>query len=211
MYEDNKEQEQNNLVVTPNELLFTLGRFIKMYQRESYRNKPPHVPHRGQIRVLHLIAVNEGLTHKDLAELLDIRSPSMSELLDKLERLNLIRREKDTADKRITHVYLSPDGWELVRSSQNQVDFSETLFGCLSEEERYLFYTVIKKICAGLEAETILEGDDEPLPPHLREGHRPPPPPEGDPLPPHLSHGHRPSTPPLAGEPLHPHKNDTDD
>lgn len=178
-----------------------MSRLTKMYQRGIYRRRPPYAPYQGQIRVLHIIANNDGLSQKELAALLDVRSASMSELLDKLERSNLIYREKDELDKRITHVLLSPDGRELVNSSQNQTDFAEVLFGGLSTEEKYSFYSVVKKLCAVFEAQEILEEDDsdEPLPPHLREEHVPPPPIplENRPLPPHLRRGFPPEGRPL--------------
>lgn len=181
------EQKQKDLIISPEELLFILSQFIRLYQKGMYRSRLPYVPYRGQNRVLQLIADNDGLNQKELAELLDIRSASMSELLNKLERSNLITREKDKADKRITHVFLSADGRELVNGSQSQGDFAEMLFGGLSDGEKRTFYIIMKKLCATFEAQALLEGEDsdEPLPPHRREGHMPPPPPDTGPLPPY--------------------------
>lgn len=188
MDDNENAQGTEELIISSDELLFILSQFIRLYQKGMYRAKLPYVPYRGQSRVLHIIADNNGLNQKELAELLDIRSASMSELLNKLERSNLITREKDETDKRITHVFLSADGRELVKSSQNQDNFAETLFEELSDSEKCSFYTVLKKLCASFEAQELLEGEDndEPLPPHLREGHIPPPPPIGGPVPPHL-------------------------
>lgn len=205
MDEYSNEQKQKDLVISFDELLFTLSQFIRLYQKGMYRARLPYVPYRGQNRVLNIIADNDGLNQKELAELLDIRSASTSELLNKLERSNLITREKDEADKRITHVFLSDEGRKLANSSQSQGDFAEMLFGGLSDEEMYMFYTIMKKLCATFEAQALLEGEDseEPLPPHLRDGHMPPHPPETRPLPPHLRKGSA-SGPPEEG-PLQPY------
>lgn len=169
---------------SPNELLFTLSQFIRRYQKGMYRARLPFVPHRGQNRVLQVIADHDGLNQKELAELLEIRSASISELLNKLERANLITRERNEADKRIQHVFLSAEGREKAERSQQQDAYAQMLFGDLTSEERNSFYATLKKLNAVFEVQELLDEDepDEPLPPHLREH---PLPPEG-PLPPHL-------------------------
>lgn len=196
-------QKDECFIISPDELLFVLSQFIRLYQKKMYRAGLPYVPYRGQNRVLHIIADNDGLNQKELAELLDIRSASMSELLNKLEKSNLITREKDETDKRVTRVFLLAAGRELVNGSQDQENFAKMLFEGLSDEEKYTFYTILKKLCAIFEAQALLVGDDdESLPPHLRGDHMPPPPPEEGPVPPHLRRD--PPGPPENG-PLPPH------
>lgn len=182
----NDNQNDECFIISSDELLFILSQFIRLYQKKMYRAKLPYVPYRGQNRVLHIIADNDGLNQKGLAELLDIRSASMSELLNKLERSNLITREKDKMDKRVTRVFLSTAGREIVNSSQDQEDYAEMFFEGLSDEEKYTFYITLKKLCAIFEAQVLLadEDDSEPMPPHLRREHIPPP--EERPVPPHL-------------------------
>lgn len=204
MDDNNSKQKDECFIISPDELLFVLSQFIRLYQKKMYHARLPYVPYRGQNRVMHIIADNDGLNQKELAELLDIRSASMSELLNKLEKSSLITREKDEMDKRVTRVFLSTAGRELVNGSQDQENFAEMLFEGLSDEEKYTFYTILKKLCAIFEAQALLVGedDDEPLPPHLRGDHVPPPPPEGGPVPPHLR---RDPPSPQEDEPLPPH------
>ena len=205
MDNENDSLHQADDTISPDELLFTLSQFIRLYQKGMYHAKLPFVPHRGQDRVLRIIADHDGLNQKELAERLDIRSASVSELLNKLEHSNLIIREKNEVDKRFLHVFLSDNGRAHINSSKAHDDFAEMLFGALSCEERRALDATLKKLSTSFEVQQLLEGDDpdEPLPPHLREGHMPPPPHEGEPLPPHLRGGHMP--PSHEGEPLPPH------
>lgn len=207
MDDDENTQKKEDLIISANELLFILSQFTRLYQKQMYRARLPYVPYRGQSRVLRIIADNNGLNQKELAEILDIRSASMSELLNKLERSNLITREKDETDKRVTRVFLSSDGREMVDSSQNQDNFAETLFEELSDEEKCSFYIILKKLCAAFEAQELLEGEenDKPLPPHLREGHMPPLPPIEAPVPPCLR-GDRHDPQDVGPFPPHPEK-----
>jgi DNA-binding MarR family transcriptional regulator len=189
------------LVISPSELTHLLDRFIRMYQRAAYRMRTPATPNRGQLRVLRLIADNDGLNQKELAELMDVRSASMSEILTKLEQSGIIAREKDESDKRVTRLYLSEEGRQVLAGAQSRDDFAEMLFGTLAADDRSTFYKTLKGLCAHFEAQNILESnDDELLPPHLRDGHEPPPPHLRDghePLPPHLRDGHEPLPPHL--------------
>jgi len=193
MDEDKNAQTIEAPVISSDELLLILSRFTRLYQKELYRSRLPYGPYRGQSRVLHLIADNDGLNQKELAALLDIRSPSMSELLDKLERSDLITREKDETDKRVTRVFLSSEGRKLVDRSQNQDDFAEQLFEGLTDGEKGTFHTILKKLCVSFEAQALLadEDNEKPLPPPAK-GPVPPPlmkkrPPLKDdgPVPPH--------------------------
>ncbi|WML34428.1 MarR family transcriptional regulator [Clostridium sp. OS1-26] len=185
------DEKDEKIIISSDELLIALNKFINMYQRSLYRTRAHYTPYRGQVRLLNIIAQNDGLNQKELAEILDVRAATLSELLDKLERSNLIRRTKDEVDKRKMRVFLTPDGLEFLKEFENQNDFSEQVFESLSSEEKYSFYNTIKKLCTHFEAQAILEDYDlsEPLPPHLREH-----------IPPHERDGHHPKPP------LHHHK-----
>ncbi|MFT8349642.1 MarR family winged helix-turn-helix transcriptional regulator [Clostridium saccharoperbutylacetonicum] len=183
---DEKNEKDEEIIISSDELLITLNKFINMYQRSLYKTRAHYTPYRGQVRLLNIIAQNDGLIQKELTEILDIRSATLSELLDKLERSNLIKRTKDEVDKRKMRVFLTPEGLDFLKKFENQNDISEQVFETLSGEEKYSFYNTIKKLCTHFEAQAILEDYDlnEPLPPHMREH-----------IPPHERDGHPPKPP----------------
>ncbi|AGF55824.1 DNA-binding MarR family transcriptional regulator [Clostridium saccharoperbutylacetonicum] len=183
---DEKNEKDEEIIISSDELLITLNKFINMYQRSLYKARAHYTPYRGQVRLLNIIAQNDGLIQKELTEILDIRSATLSELLDKLERSNLIKRTKDEVDKRKMRVFLTSEGLDFLKKFENQNDISEQVFETLSSEEKYSFYNTIKKLCTHFEAQAILEDYDlnEPLPPHMREH-----------IPPHERDGHPPKPP----------------
>ena len=77
MDENENTREKESFNISSDELLFILSQFIRLYQKGMYCARLPYVPYRGQNRVLHIIADNNGLNQKKLAELLDIRSASI--------------------------------------------------------------------------------------------------------------------------------------
>ncbi|NLC23960.1 MAG: MarR family transcriptional regulator [Oxalobacter sp.] len=68
--------------------------------------------HRGQGRIIALLQERDGIGQRELAELLHIRPPSLSELLDKLESNGMIERRQSESDRRMSHVFLTKTGRE---------------------------------------------------------------------------------------------------
>lgn len=67
-------------------------------------------PLRGQGQVIALLKQGDGLTTKEMAQLLGIRTASLNELLVKLEAKGLITRSRSDADGRLTVVTLTDAG-----------------------------------------------------------------------------------------------------
>lgn len=67
-------------------------------------------PLRGQGQVLAVLKQSDGLTTRELARLLDIRTASLNELLVKLEAKGLIERSRSDADGRVMIVSLTDAG-----------------------------------------------------------------------------------------------------
>ena len=66
----------------------------------------------GQPNVLYVLRDLEGCVQKELAAFCQITPPSMAVMLDKLEELNYVRREKTkvSGGKRAYRVYLTEEG-----------------------------------------------------------------------------------------------------
>lgn len=67
-------------------------------------------PLRGQGQVIALLKQGDGLTTKEMAQLLGIRTASLNELLVKLETKGLIARSRSDTDGRVTVVNLTDAG-----------------------------------------------------------------------------------------------------
>jgi DNA-binding MarR family transcriptional regulator len=66
--------------------------------------------HPGQDVFLSALWAEDGLTHSQLAARLRIEQPTVSKMLERLERAGLVRRERDPRDGRVSRVFLTPDG-----------------------------------------------------------------------------------------------------
>ncbi len=73
----------------------------------------PHGITLPQYYVLRELWQEEGLTQREIANRVGVLEPTMVGTLDALERLGMIERRRSTADRRKTHVQLTPEGRKL--------------------------------------------------------------------------------------------------
>ncbi|RYY35293.1 MAG: MarR family transcriptional regulator [Sphingobacteriaceae bacterium] len=89
----------------------------------------------------------EGTTVSQAAQLLGLKSTSLSRTLNNLEESGLIYRESNSGDKRSVKIYLTPAGIEkrqLARSVAK--DFNNYLKAHLTEKETEYLSAMLKKI-----------------------------------------------------------------
>lgn len=130
-----------------------------------HRGHGPHGPHggrggahRGQGRVLALLAEQDGQSPRDLAALLRVQPPSLSELLDKLSRDGSIERRRHEEDQRMSAVFLTDKGRAMVDEvRQARKDAAEATLAGLSAEEQEALSLLLDKLIASLEAR---DGED---------------------------------------------------
>ncbi len=67
-----------------------------------------------QLRALILIRGEPGLTASELASRAGVTPPTISGLMDRLVRQNLVRRAEDATDRRVVRHYLTDEGHAVV-------------------------------------------------------------------------------------------------
>ena len=108
---------------------------------------------RERDRVLRILNDHpEGLSQRSIAGELHIRPQSASELLDKLESEDLIRREKNPADKRMVLVFATQRGKERYQMiGEQRRSYADQLLEPLSDEEQEELYRLMRKILTNAE------------------------------------------------------------
>lgn len=101
----------------------------------------------GQALVLFYLLDNEGSSVKDIARGLELDSPAVSRLIDRLIKENLINREEDNNDRRTLKIKLTERG----RSTAEQAlpisaGFNDLLKEKLGEENFSVFLRCLSEI-----------------------------------------------------------------
>jgi len=96
-----------------------------------------HGAHPGQAFCLRELARNDGITQRDLAEQLKVTRPTVTVMLQKMEKSGLIERRSDERDQRYTRIYLTEAGATLHREMRRMLDeMVAEVIGPLSEKDQ---------------------------------------------------------------------------
>ena len=93
--------------------------------------------HPGQAICLWALSKNDGISQSDLADILGIARPTVSTMLQKMERAGLVERRVDESDQRYTRIHMTPAGRALHDELQAvHAEMVETTIGPLTDEDQ---------------------------------------------------------------------------
>lgn len=99
-----------------------------------------------QLRLLGHLYDQGGLSNAELADRLYVTRPSVSALLERLERGGFIRREVASYDRRAIQIWLEPKGVEVQNSLRDEIrEYTSGLFEGMSEAEIEQFTAIVQK------------------------------------------------------------------
>ncbi len=108
----------------------------------------------NEFTVLEVIYHKKKLSVAEIKEKVLVANSSLTYILDKLEKKDLIKRTKSTKDRRITHIELTNKG--LIESNNIFPDHYEVLkdvYSILTTEEKNIIVELLKRL--GLHAKEI--------------------------------------------------------
>lgn len=95
---------------------------------------------RSQASVLFMLHQQDSMSQKELAAQLNITAPSITSLIQKMERTGYIIREPDQKDQRVMRLTLSEKGKSCIQAVKDVAERMERiLFEGMTLEERILF------------------------------------------------------------------------
>jgi DNA-binding MarR family transcriptional regulator len=138
-----------------------IARKFKHFLHESreYLKKMGVSPPEGQNLLLMNLIHHDGMTPTEIGEKMHIRSAAVAELLNKLEKNALIKREQDCKDRRRTRVLITELGREKVRQMGPNKEILLGLFSALNQAEIDQLEHLIDKLRLGLDKKMKSEID----------------------------------------------------
>ncbi|NON61156.1 MULTISPECIES: MarR family winged helix-turn-helix transcriptional regulator [Acidianus] len=115
-------------------------RFRELLQREAERYGLSY----SDVQVLYFLSQEGELNVSRLATLVDVNKSTMVEILDKLERDNLIIRNRDTVDRRVVKVRVTDMGLTVLKEVRAKYkDLIEDLLSKVDREKVIEFFKII--------------------------------------------------------------------
>jgi len=115
--------------------------------------------HHGEHFALVRLAVRDGISQRELAEVLHLSAPRVSSILDSLEKGGCVLRRPDESDRRLTRVFITETGLRRQKEHLATVgEYVNRTIGALSEEDRgeleRLLNTLADRVSEVLEQES---------------------------------------------------------
>jgi DNA-binding MarR family transcriptional regulator len=142
----------------PGGLAFFLAQLGFHASREFGERLAPLGLEQRQAGMLTRLAANEGKSQQAIAELLGINATRMVFLVDELERLGLVERRRNPADRRSHALYLTDAGTAmLARVRAVTVDHEAQMSAGLTSDERTQLITLLRRVAReqGLGAQAL--------------------------------------------------------
>ncbi len=115
--------------------------------RSSIEQACPTRLTRNQFLILNLLSANGAFPIGEIAGILDISSPAASKNVDRLEELELVRRQRRAADRRVHDVELLPAGAAIVeRFVTIAAGKHEKLLGEFSRDEKKQLLDLLRRV-----------------------------------------------------------------
>ena len=110
----------------------------------------------AQVRVLAILRETGPVSQGELLRRLDVRSASLSELLGKLERNGLVRRERNPEDRR-SFIVSATAAADALLSEREQAGpgGDDRFFACLDDTEKEALRAILSKLVASLRDEDV--------------------------------------------------------
>ena len=124
----------------------------RVLRRRTHGDTPQEKGRHGQFRILRHLLKTPGMTASELADLLDIRAASVSEVTKRLEADGLIEKKPIESDKRKQGLHLTENGRQrIIDSTQIRKKEKKIIETILNEEERETFISLCDKLTKGLQ------------------------------------------------------------
>jgi DNA-binding MarR family transcriptional regulator len=135
--------------MTSKNLIMLFRHAIKLMARAHHSQG--HAQH-AQAHVLAILKERESINQRELLEMLNVRSASLSEILGKLERNSFITKKRSDQDKRNFIISVTEQGRAVTEDHKREhLQNAEAIFAPLSTDERQQLGQLLNKIIITLE------------------------------------------------------------
>ena len=123
-----------------------LAQFAQAYRSLSDAFMDQIAMHRAQAKVLCKLFVQDGITQSEIAQQLSIQGATVTGMLQRMEEVGLISRQRDADDNRLVRVYLTETGREKERFIAEQfLKLERAVFAGFDDSERALLRQLLNR------------------------------------------------------------------
>jgi MarR family transcriptional regulator for hemolysin len=134
--------------------LFT--RASKLWRNASDEAMRQHGVRVGQNLLLQVLWDTDGLTPGELAERLQVSTPTVVKSVNRMDAAGLLIKRRDTVDRRLVRIYLTERAKNVQDAVQSaRADLERRVTATLTDDERANLVLALRKINAQLDTITV--------------------------------------------------------
>ena len=99
---------------TEKSLLMLFGQVAHLQLLQAYNLLETFGVHPKQVPVLMILKHHEGLSQRELVDILCVKAPTVAVTVKRLERAGYVERRRDAADQRVSRIYLTEYGKQAI-------------------------------------------------------------------------------------------------
>jgi MarR family transcriptional regulator, organic hydroperoxide resistance regulator len=130
------------------------GRAFHMHRQAMQRRfASAESGHHGEVFALRLLARDDGMSQRELAETLHLSRPRVTSIVQDMERAGTVRRAADPSDQRVTRVFLTDEGRR--RELDQRAAFEDYLnktIGALSDADKQELARILDEVSGHIAA-----------------------------------------------------------
>jgi len=138
------------------QIVVAIRRIIRAIDLHSRRLLEAHGLTGPQLATLREVSKRSGVTTSALARAVRLSQPTMSGILDRLERQGFVRRTQSSEDRRATSITVTGTGARVLANDPSLLqDRFRVQLARLEDWERYWLLAALERIAAMMDAEAI--------------------------------------------------------
>ena len=125
---------------------------LRLHKHQMMKALATRGIHPGQAFCLRFVADHDGISQRDLADALHLAPPTVTRMVQALEKSGAVERRPDADDQRLTRVYLTSGGRKLAVEMQGvAAGYINATIGTLPEDDRRELARLLEELGASIE------------------------------------------------------------
>ncbi len=138
-------------MIDKDSLYFTYLNTARMHHHRTHILLSEIGIYQGQPQLLFILEKNDGLSQREISDILKITPSTITVMLKRMEKVGLLSRKQDSKDQRISRVYLTDEGKNIcTKAKKCMKELSEECFQGFSEDEKEIFKLLLRKMASNL-------------------------------------------------------------
>ena len=136
-----------------NELIGKIHRLMRRFfksQMKKYAITPP------QLEVLLTLWAEDGLVLSEMGRRLSRDGPTITGIIDRMEKKKMVKRKRSMRDRRVIQVFLTPQAWEVRESLMKmQQEVGRDITYQISEQDIQELNNLLNRILTNMEGKIV--------------------------------------------------------